>query len=97
MPIFKEHASADMHYSAIILFKKERAASPCDYASIAKVLAETCMDAATVESLKQKFDVAYMNVKENWLFTKIKPLCKLEERHAVDLGSGYKNYYILHV
>ena len=24
-------------------------------------------------------------------FHKIKPLCKLEERHAVDLGSGYKN------
>ena len=23
-------------------------------------------------------------------FHKIKPLCKLEERHAVDLGSGYK-------
>ena len=24
-------------------------------------------------------------------FTKMKPLCELEERHAVDLGSGYKN------
>ena len=24
-------------------------------------------------------------------FHKINPLCKLEEQHAVDLGSGYKN------
>ena len=29
-------------------------------------------------------------------FHKINPLCKLEERHAVDLGSGYKNDCIWH-
>ena len=29
-------------------------------------------------------------------FHKIKPLCKLEERHEVDLGSGYKNDCIQH-
>ena len=53
MPTFKEHASADMHCSAMNLFKKERAASPCDYASIAKALAEMCMDAVTAESLSE--------------------------------------------
>ena len=46
MPTFKEHASADMHCSVMIPFKKKRAANPCDYAPIAKALAETCMDAA---------------------------------------------------
>ena len=51
MPTFKEHASADMHCSVMIPFKKKRAANPCDYAPIAKALAETCMDAATAESL----------------------------------------------
>ena len=29
-------------------------------------------------------------------FHKIKPLCKLEEQHVVDLGSGYKNDCIRH-
>ena len=29
-------------------------------------------------------------------FHKIKPLCKLEERQAVDLVSGYKNDCIRH-
>ena len=47
---FKEHVSTDCR--AIILFKKEQAADPCDYAPIAKALAETCMDAVTAESLK---------------------------------------------
>ena len=51
MPTFKEHASADMHCSVMIPFKKKRAANPCNYAPIAKALAETCMDAATAESL----------------------------------------------
>ena len=35
----------------MIPFKKKRVANPCDYAPIAKALAETCMDAATAESL----------------------------------------------
>ena len=50
---FKEHAYTDMHCRAMILFKKERAANPCDYAPIAKALAETSTDAATAESLKR--------------------------------------------
>ena len=74
----------------MILFKKEWAVNPCDYASIVKALAETYMDAATAGSLKRKFDVAYMIAKGKMAFTKMKPLCKLE-LHTVDLGSGYKN------
>ena len=68
-----------MHCRAMILFKKERAANPCDYVPIAKALAETSMDSATVESLKRKFDVAYTIAKEKMAFTKMKPLCELEE------------------
>ena len=60
---FKEYASTDMHCRAMILFKKERATNPCDYAPIARALAETSVDAATVDSLKRKFDVAYMITK----------------------------------
>ena len=37
--------------------------------------------------------------KENLAFNKMSSLCELEEKHDVDLGSGYKNkqacmYYI---
>ena len=32
-----------------------------------------------------------MIAKEKLAFTKMKPLCELEERHGVDLGQGYKN------
>ena len=49
------------------------------------------MDAATAESLKRKFEVAYMITKEKMAFTKMKHLCELEEQLAVDLGFGYKN------
>ena len=34
--MFKEHASTDMHCRAMILFKKEWVANPCDYVPIAK-------------------------------------------------------------
>ena len=40
---------------------------------------------------KRKFDIAYMIVKEKMAFTKMQPLCNLEERHGIKLGSGYKN------
>ena len=32
-----------------------------------------------------------MIAKEKLAFTKMKPICELEERHGVDLGAGYKN------
>ena len=38
-----------------------------------------------------KFEIAYVICKENMAFMKMAPLCALEERHGVDLGSGYKN------
>ena len=49
------------------------------------------MDESTEVMLKPKFDIAYFIAKERMAFTKMKPLCDLEERHGVDLGAQYKN------
>ena len=60
-----------------------------DYAPIAKALHNLYGDAEL--KVKQWFDIAYLLGKHNLAFTKMEPLCKLEERHGVDLGQGYKN------
>ena len=36
-----------------------------------------------------------MIAKENLAFTKMKPLCELEECHGVDLGQGCKNNQVV--
>ena len=36
--------------------------------------------------MKREFDIAYLIAKHNLAFTKMGPLCELEERHGVDLG-----------
>ena len=38
-----------------------------------------------------KIDITYTIAKENTVFSKMGALCELQERHGVDLGSGYKN------
>ena len=58
------------------------------YAPIANALHNLDDDAAL--KVKRKFDIAYLIAKHNLAFTKMGPLCKLEERHGVDLGQGYK-------
>ena len=40
----------------------------------------------TALKMKRKFDIAYLIAKHNLAFTKMGPLCELEERHGVDLG-----------
>ena len=49
------------------------------------------MDEATRQKLKRKFQIAYMMVKENLVFKKMKPLCDLKERHGVAIGASYHN------
>ena len=49
------------------------------------------MDTARMAATKRKFDIAYMIAKENMAYSKMAALCELQERHGVDLGSGYKN------
>jgi len=59
------------------------------YAPIAKAL--IMMDARTAETQKKKFKIAYFLCKENLPFIKMAPLCQLEEKHNVKLGTSYKN------
>ena len=73
------------------LFKKHQSSNVCDYTPIAKCLAQSSMDSATIERTKRKFDIAYTIVKENLAFTKMKSISKLEEQHGVNLEDGYKN------
>ena len=45
-----------------------------------------------MDTTKRKFDIAYLIAKENLAFTKMAPHCELlQERHGVNLGTGYKN------
>ena len=60
-----------------------------EYAPIAKALHK--LDDGATGRLKRKFDVAYLIAKQNLAFSKMTPLCELEERHGVDLGESYKN------
>ena len=78
-----------MHMRAMSLFKKQQSGDITEYAPIAKALLK--MDNSSQETLKRKFDVAFFIAKEKLAFTKMKPLCDLEERHGVTLGNGYKN------
>ena len=44
-----------------------------------------------MDTTKRKFDIAYFIAKEHLAFAKMGPLCELQERHGIDLGTGYKN------
>ena len=46
------------------------------------------MDRSTLAKTK-KCEISYMIAKE--AFTKMKPICELEESHGVNLGVRYKN------
>ena len=39
-----------------------------------------------LQRLKRKFEIAYLVVKENLAFKKMKSLCDIEESHGVDVG-----------
>ena len=75
---FKDHARSDMHQRAMLLFKKSQSS-------------DVTLDAGSELKLTKKFEIAYLLCKENLAFTKMAPLCALEECHGADLGSGYKN------
>ena len=49
------------------------------------------MDSSTRDNIKRKFETAYVIVKENLSFSKMKSICQLEERHSADLGKEYQN------
>ena len=73
----------------MVLLKKSQGSAVVEYAPIAKML--TTLDEDAERKLNRKFEIAYFLCKENLSFTKMAPLCAMEEKHGVDLGSGYKN------
>jgi len=75
----------------MVLFKKSQssASDVTEYAPITKAL--STLDARSEQRLKRKFEIAYLLCKQNLAFLKMAPICELEEKHGVDLGSGYKN------
>ena len=85
----KDHGKTDMHQMAMRLFNKCSAEDITDYAPIAKALCT--MDKTSKEVLQKKFEIAYFICKENLAFTKMAPLCELQAKHGIHLGTGYKN------
>ena len=86
---FKDHALTDMHKKAMNLFRMAQSQDITAFAPIAREM--LTIDADTEARMKKKFDLTYFLCKENLAFKKMSSLCELEERHDVDLGSGYKN------
>ena len=86
---YKDHTASDMHKWAMLPFKKQQGSDITDYAPIAKAL--HMLDTDAEAKVKRKFDIAFFIAKENLAFTKMGPLCELEEQRGVDLGQGYKN------
>ena len=88
-----DHASSDQHKTAMAWLCKERAQSAklpvAVYAPIAHSLQST-LDPAVKDKLKNKFDITYVLVKENLLFTKYPAIQELLERYEVPLGFSYK-------
>ena len=86
---FKDHARSEMHQKVCSLFMKSKAVSVTDCAPIARALEK--IDATTVSNIKRKFEIAYFISKQHLPFTEMGPICSLEEKHLVHLGTGYKN------
>ena len=66
------------------LLKKSQGSAIVKYALITMVL--ITLDEDAERNLKQKFEIAYFLCKQNLSFTKMAPLCALEEKQDVDLG-----------
>lgn len=90
---FKDHAVTEMHRRAMNLFRRSQCQDEREYnqrhAPIARAL--LTIDVDTAARLKNKFELTYFLCKESIAFKKMASLCELEEKHGVDLGSGYKN------
>ena len=85
----KDHADTDMHKRSMLLLSKSRSKNAVEYVPIAKAL--STLDPDTASKMKRKFEIAYMLCKEGLAFTKMEAVCELEEKHGVNLGTGYKN------
>ena len=71
---FKDHADTDIHKYTMVLFKKAQLSRICEYVPMARALAQSSIDAASTFKIKQKFETAYVIVKEMLTFAKMKPI-----------------------
>lgn len=78
-----------LHVQAMSMLKTQQGSDDTEYVLIAKAL--LTMDESSEAMPKRKFDIAYFIVKEKLAFTKMKPLCDLQEWHGVDIGVRHKN------
>ncbi len=85
----KDHARSTMHEVAMRLLKKAQSASVFEYAPIARALSG--LEKGTEEKVRKLFDIAYFIAVEGLAFSKMKPLCELQQRHGVNLGETYRN------
>ena len=58
--LFKVHANSDRHKYGLVLLKKVQSSRPCEYALIARALAQSLMDDASTTKIKRKFETAYV-------------------------------------
>jgi len=87
---FRDHAGSDMHKRAMMLLRREQSfGSTREYSPLARMFSRIEED--TARRLKMQFETAYMIAKEGLAFTKMKPLCYLQEKYGVDLGITYRN------
>ena len=78
-----------MHGHAVLLYLKSLSGCIVNYSPIAKAL--STHDANKQAAVSCKFEVTYMICKEGLALRKMSALCELEEKHEVNLGTGYKN------
>ena len=87
---FKDHAKSEMHVHAMMLFKKKQV-GPSNAGNCPPIIQLIQNRHAETEArVKRKFDIAFINCKENLSFLKMGSLCEFQTRHGVDLGEGYK-------
>ena len=89
MSAVKNHADTEMHKCSMLLLSKSKASGVVEYAPITRAL--STLDPDSASKMKRKFEIAFMLCKERLALTKMEAVCKLDEKHGVDLGTGYKN------
>lgn len=72
----------------MLLLKKMQSNGIHNYAPMAEAI--HAMDSASQQMVKREGNIAFVTMKENMAFQKLKPICKLEEHNGVYLRSGYK-------
>ena len=86
-----DHANSAQHQAAMNLMRTATAKAhnqPIQsYAPVARAL--LTIDDAEKARMMKKFDVCYVLAREGIAFRKYPPICALEKRHGIELGTAY--------